>query len=38
MRKLGYIITLLSILGVLSFSANAGLGTKRPPVAVDQGI
>ncbi len=38
MKKIGYIFTLLSVLIVSSFSANAGLGTKRPPVVIGQGI
>jgi hypothetical protein len=32
MKKIGFIITLVSVLNVSSFSADAGLETKRPSV------
>jgi hypothetical protein len=34
MKKFGYLITLLSILSVFSFSSHAGQGMKRPPIVV----
>jgi hypothetical protein len=37
MKKIGYLITLLSVLSVSSFSANSGTGIKRPPAVVEQG-
>jgi hypothetical protein len=37
MKKIGYLITLLSILSVFTFSANAGQAIKKPPAVIDQG-
>jgi hypothetical protein len=38
MKKVGYLITLLSIFSVFSFSSQAGSSLKRPPVVVEKGV
>jgi hypothetical protein len=38
MKKVGYLITLLSILSAFSFNSQAGQTLKRPPSVFEQGI